>query len=133
MSLATLREIIRARKLTFLSVFVLIVGATAVFCFLATPIYRSEALVMISQGQTHKQQMQFPDTLRFQLNSQIYVIQSDDVLRQAIATITPQALFPDRSRSLLAELRDRLSESAWADQLGFAHSDAGRSDIDDAL
>ena len=133
MSLATLREIIRAHKLTFFSVLLLIFGLTTAFCVLATPIYRSEALVMISQGQTRTEQMQFPDTLRFQLNSQRYVIESDEVLREAIAAIGPQALFPARARTALAELRDRLSGSAWAAQLGLGRGDDDRSEIDHAL
>src|SRR5262249_14969479 len=95
-------------------------------------------LVMISQGQTHAgqthaEQTQFPDTIRFQINSQIYVIQSDDVLREAIAAIGPRTLFPDRSRTVLSDLRDRLTGSDWAARLGLARQEDDRTDIDRAL
>ena len=99
MSLATLRDLIWAHKPTFFMVFLLVFGATFAFCALVTPIYRSEALVMISQGQTHADQAQFPDTLRYQINSQLYVIESDAVLRPAIAATGPRVLFPDLERS----------------------------------
>ncbi len=99
MSLATLRDLIWAHRPTFFMVFLLVFGATFAFCALVTPIYRSEALVMISQGQTHADQAQFPDTLRYQVNSQIYVIESDAVLRPAIAATGPRVLFPDLDRS----------------------------------
>src|SRR5262249_9633787 len=69
-----------------------------------------------------------------QINSQIYVIESDDVLREAIATMGPQALFPNRSRTILTDLRDRLSRSGWGAWLGLAREeDDGRTDIDHAL
>ena len=99
MSLATLRDLIWAHKPTFFTVFLLVFGATIAFCALVTPIYRSEALVMISQGQTHADQAQFPDTLRYQINSQLYVIESDAVLQPAIAATGPRVLFPDLERS----------------------------------
>ncbi|HLH93090.1 MAG TPA: Wzz/FepE/Etk N-terminal domain-containing protein [Xanthobacteraceae bacterium] len=133
MSLATLREIIRARRLTFLSVTLLVFGGTVAFCLLATPIYRSEALVMISQGRTHTDRTEFPDTIRFEINSQIYVIQSDDVLREAIATIGPQTLFPGRSDTIVDDLRDRLGQSGWAAWLGLDLKQDTRTDVDRAL
>ena len=93
-------------------VFLLVFGAMFAFCALVTPIYRSEApLVMISQGQTHADQAQFPDTLRYQINSQIYVIESDAVLRPAIAATGPQVLFPDLERSKASDTISDLDQA----------------------
>lgn len=103
MSFSELSGIIWARKLTFVIVFLLIAGGTVAFCLLATPLYQSQALLMISlgrsQGQQQQQQAPFPDTIRYQINSQIYIIESEDVLRQAIAKIGPQRLFPAREQT----------------------------------
>ena len=94
MSLATLGDLIWAHKRAFFLAFLTVFGATYAFCRLVTPMYRSEALVMISQGQSRADQVQFPDVIKYHLNSQIYVIESDNVLRPAIAAIGTMALFP---------------------------------------
>jgi polysaccharide biosynthesis transport protein len=95
MSFGGLLELIRARRRTFLLVFSLIVASTIGFCLLATPIYQSNALLMISADRLHARgQPEYPDTLRDQINSQIYILQSEDVLRAAIGQIGPQTLSP---------------------------------------
>lgn len=99
MSFSALCKIVWARKLTFLAVFVLITASAVVFSFLVTPVFQSEALLMISLDRTQKQQAQFQDTLRYQINSQIYIMNSEDVLRQAITEFGPQRLFPNRMQS----------------------------------
>src|SRR4029453_913161 len=83
-------------KLTFFTVFILITAAAIAFCFITTPIFQSKAVVMVSAARLQtQQQAPYPDTLRYQINSQIYVIESEDVLRWAIAEIGVNTLFPD--------------------------------------
>ena len=55
---------------------------------------------MTTLDRAQRQQTQFPDTLRYQLNSQIYIINSEDVLRQAISEFGPRKLFPDQRKSV---------------------------------
>jgi len=79
MSFSALSRIVWARKLTFVTVFTLIMAGTVAFCLLATPVFQSKALVMISPGRLQGQQQQqapYPDTLRYQINSQIFIIES---------------------------------------------------------
>jgi uncharacterized protein involved in exopolysaccharide biosynthesis len=105
MSLDRLAQTIWARKLTFCLIFSVIAGSSIAFCYLAAPIFQSEALIMVSEGQS--QQSRFPETLRYQINSQLYTVESEDVLRQAIAAVG--------ARRLLAEpARQRDSEAAPA-------------------
>ena len=87
MSFNVISKIVWARKLTFLIVFALITASAIAFTQLVTPMFQSEALLMTTLDRAQRQQTQFPDTLRYQLNSQIYIINSEDVLRQAIARI----------------------------------------------
>jgi hypothetical protein len=64
-------------------------------------------LLMISSGRSQGQQQQqapFADTIRYQINSQIYIIESEDVLRHAIAQIGPQTLFP-QARSWFPQMQ----------------------------
>jgi succinoglycan biosynthesis transport protein ExoP len=143
MSFSALSRIVWARKLTFLTVFLLITAGAVAFCLLATPIFQSTALLMISSGRSQGQQQQqapFPDTIRYQINSQIYIIESEDVLRHAIAQIGPQTLFPqarswfpqmqswDVPKFFLIDLQEVLS--SLANSLG---STEGSSDLDKAL
>jgi uncharacterized protein involved in exopolysaccharide biosynthesis len=99
MSFSELSKIIFARKLTFLAVFLFITTSAIAFSFLVTPVFRSEALLMTTLDRAQRQQAQYPDTLRYQLNSQIYIINSEDVLRQAITEFGPQKLFSDLGQS----------------------------------
>src|SRR5262249_20297449 len=79
-------------------------------------------LLMVSEGRS--QQYQSPEMLRYNLNSQLYMIESEDVLRQAIATIGPQTLLyhqeakssTDRS---LAEVQSALSADGSLDDIAF--------------
>jgi succinoglycan biosynthesis transport protein ExoP len=96
MSLGTLFLIVWKRRLAFFLAFLLIsAGLGAAFAYV-TPMFESEALLMISEDRSH--QSRFPDALRYEINSEIYVIASDGVLRQAIESIGPQNLFPDRGQ-----------------------------------
>jgi uncharacterized protein involved in exopolysaccharide biosynthesis len=99
MSFSALSKIVWARKLTFLIVFSLIVASAIAFTLQVTPMFQSQALLMTTLDRAQRQQAQFPDTLRYQLNSQIYIINSEDVLRQAISEFGPQKLFPEQGRS----------------------------------
>ena len=141
MSFSALSKIVWARKLTFLAVFILITASAVAFSLLVTPVFRSEALLMISLDRAQRQQAQFPDTLRYQINSQIYIINSEDVLRQAITEFGSQRLFPSRKQS---QVWDELSAlplpfglwetlSRVADLVQPTNLDDNRSDLDRAL
>lgn len=95
MSFSAVSKIVWDRKITFLTVFFLVVASVVAFTFLVTPVFQSEALLMTTLDRAQRQQAQFPDTLRYQLNSQIYIINSEDVLRQAITEFGPERLYPD--------------------------------------
>jgi polysaccharide biosynthesis transport protein len=94
---------------------------------------------MTTLDRAQRQQAQFPDTLRYQLNSQIYIINSEDVLRQAIGEFGPQRLFPepreqDSWRALKFLPAGHLETiSRIMASLRFAKPDEGRSDVDRAL
>jgi succinoglycan biosynthesis transport protein ExoP len=112
MSFSVLSKIVWARKLTFLTVFTTIVVGAIFLTRLVTPMYQSEALLMTTLDRAQRQQAQFPDTLRYQLNSQIYIINSDDVLRQSIGEFGPQRLFPVRTQAGLWHALDAASSRA---------------------
>jgi polysaccharide biosynthesis transport protein len=138
MSLSALSRIVWARKLTFLTVFFLITASAVALSLLVTPLYQSEAMLMTSLDRAQRQQPQLPDTLRYQINSQIYIINSEDVLRQAIAEFEPQKLFPDLRPShvwwpkdLPFGLSDTLASVANVIRLG--DPEDHRSDLDLAL
>jgi polysaccharide biosynthesis transport protein len=143
MSFSVLSKIILARKLTFLTVFLFITASAVAFSLLVTPLFQSEALLMTTLDRAQRQQAQYPDTLRYQLNSQIYIINSEDVLRQAITEYGPKKLFPNLGQShswhVMGALRDLLppglSEPASkiADLLRTENPDEKRSDVDQAL
>lgn len=99
MSFSVLSKIVWARKLTFMVVFALILVSVVAFTLLVTPMFQSQALLMTTLDRAQRQQTQFPETLRYQLNSQIYIINSEDVLRQAIGEFGPEKLYPDRGQS----------------------------------
>src|SRR5947208_8022750 len=115
MSFSVLSKIILARKLTFLAVFVFITASAVAFSLLVTPMFQSEALLMTTLERAQRQQAQFPETLRYQLNSQIYIISSEDVLRQAITEFGVERLFSWHAVSVLH------------------NSDESHSDVDRAL
>ena len=100
MSFSEISKIVWTRKLTFFVIFTLVFAGVVAFTFLVTPIYQSEALLMTTLDRAQRQQAQYPETLRYQLNSQIYIINSEDVLRQAIGEFGPNRLYPDRGQSL---------------------------------
>jgi uncharacterized protein involved in exopolysaccharide biosynthesis len=127
------------RRLTFLTVFALIVASSITFTLLVTPMFQSEALLMTTLDRAQRQQAQYPDTLRYQLNSQIYIINSEDVLRQAINEFGPPRLFPDQTHSVswhaLSALPPALSATVAkvAASLRSKPPDEGRPDVDRAL
>ena len=139
MSFSVVSKIVWARKLTFLIVFALITTSAIAFTQLVTPMFQSEALLMTTLDRAQRQQTQFPDTLRYQLNSQIYIINSEDVLRQAISEFGPQRLYPDQKKAAswqwLGALPPNTSAviAKGADLLRSDNPDEGRSDIDRAL
>jgi uncharacterized protein involved in exopolysaccharide biosynthesis len=145
MSFSALSRIVWARKLTFVTFFALITVAAVAFGFLATPIFQSKAVVMISPARSQAQQQAvYPDTLRYQINSQIYVIESEDVLRRAIAEIGVETLFPDdRSNSWhsaaivlspwAAQLIPENIQTFFRDMAALTRSEEAGSEIDRAL
>src|SRR3569832_2143948 len=139
MSFSVVSKIVWARKLTFLIVFALIATSAVAFTQLVTPIFQSEALLMTTLDRAQRQQTQFPDTLRYQLNSQIYIINSEDVLRQAISEFGPQRLYPDRKKPTSWQWLGALPPNTSAviakgvDLLQSSNPDEVRSDIDRAL
>jgi polysaccharide biosynthesis transport protein len=140
MSFSAISKIILARKLTFLMVFALIVASTIAFTLLVTPMFQSQAMLMTTLERAQRQQTQFPDTLRYQLNSQIYIINSEDVLRQAISEFGPRLLFPDQRQSASGHAPNFLPPpgllaalSKIADSLRSRNPDEARSDVDRAL
>jgi polysaccharide biosynthesis transport protein len=139
MSFSVISKIVWSRKLTFLTVFALILASAVIFTLLVTPIFQSEALLMTTLDRAQRQQAQFPDTLRYQLNSQIYIINSEDVLRQAIDEFGPQKLFPDDVQSpfqraiILLPPALAAAVSKVSGSLQFKSPDEGRSDVDRAL
>ena len=139
MSFSVISNIVWARKLTFLMVFALIVASTVAFTQLVTPIFQSEAMLMTTLDRAQRQLTQVPDTLRYQLNSQIYIINSEDVLRQAIGEFGPQRLFPDQRQSGSWDALNLLPSGLPATVSEIARSlrpkkpDDGRSDVDRAL
>jgi uncharacterized protein involved in exopolysaccharide biosynthesis len=100
MSFGELGKVVWARKLSFLAVVALIVASTIKFTLLVTPMFQSEALLMTTLDRSQRQQTQYADALRYQLNSQIYIINSEDVLRQAVSEFGPQKLFPEQTHSV---------------------------------
>jgi succinoglycan biosynthesis transport protein ExoP len=95
MSLGTLFLIVWKRQLAFFVSFLLISAGFAAAYGYVTPMFESEALLLISEDRSH--QSKFPDALRYEINSEVYVMESDGVLREAIESIGPQNLFPYRS------------------------------------
>jgi succinoglycan biosynthesis transport protein ExoP len=120
-------------------VFLLIASSAVVFTLLVTPVFQSEALLMTTLDRAQRQQTQFPETLRYQLNSQIYIINSEDVLREAISDFGPRNLYPDQNKVVpwqsLGALPPALAAiiARGADLLRPNNPDEGRSDIDRAL
>jgi succinoglycan biosynthesis transport protein ExoP len=140
MSFSVISKIVWARKLSFLMVFALIFASTIAFTLLVTPMFQSEAMLMTTLERAQRQQTQFPDTLRYQLNSQIYIINSEDVLRQAITEFGPRLLFPDQRQSASWHAPNFLppglflaAVSKIADSFRSRNPDEARSDVDRAL
>jgi uncharacterized protein involved in exopolysaccharide biosynthesis len=139
MSFSVLGKIIWERGSTFLTVFASIVAGAIIFTLLVTPMFQSEALLMTTLDRSQRQQTQYADALRYQLNSQIYIINSEDVLRQAVSEFGPQKLFPEQTHSVsgnaLSVLQPALSAAITkiAGSLRFESRDEGRSDVDRAL
>ena len=139
MSFSVVSKIVWARRLTFLMIFALIAASTIAFTLLVTPMFQSEAMLMTTLERAQRQQTQFPDTLRYQLNSQIYIINSEDVLRQAINEFGPRRLFPDQRQSPSWHAPNFLTPgllaavSKIADLLRSRNPDEARSDVDRAL
>ena len=139
MSFNVLGRIVWDRKLAFLTVFALIVAGVTAFTLAVTPMYQSEALLMTTLDRAQRQQAQFPDTLRYQLNSQIYIINSEDVLRQAIGEFGPERIFPSPKQQaswqpltlLPPEWRDKVTKVAATIQPRPSEDD--RSEADRAL
>nr|WP_197535370.1 Wzz/FepE/Etk N-terminal domain-containing protein [Bradyrhizobium sp. ORS 278] len=136
MSFNALGKIVWDRKLAFLTVFILIVAGVTAFTMTVTPLYQSEALLMTTLDRAQRQQSQFPDTLRYQLNSQIYIINSEDVLRQAISEFGAARLFPDQKQPaawrtvIPPEWIDRVSKITapfWRERSDDARTDADRA------
>jgi uncharacterized protein involved in exopolysaccharide biosynthesis len=139
MSFSVLSKIVWARKLTFAVIFTSIFAGVVAFTLLVTPMFQSEALLMTTLDRAQRQQTQFPETLRYQLNSQIYIINSEDVLRQAIGEFGPNRLYPDRGQSIYQHALTLLPPTlsvAIADLVRSLQSepaDQERSDVDRAL
>ena len=139
MSFSAISNMVWARKFTFVMVFALIVASTMAFTLLVTPMFQSEAMLMTTLDRAQRQQTQLSDMLRYQLNSQIYIINSEDVLRQAISEFGPQRLFPDQKPLDTEQARKLLppevlaAVSGIADLLRSRNRDEGLSDVDRAV
>jgi succinoglycan biosynthesis transport protein ExoP len=139
MSFSVISKIVWARKLTFLLVFAVITAGALLFTVMVTPLFQSEALLMTTLDRAQRTQTQFPETLRYQLNSQIYIVNSEDVLRGAISEFGPQKLYPSRNRPLSFQPLNLLPTPLAAvvtrgsDLLRPKNPDENRSDIDRAL
>lgn len=139
MSFSVISKIVWARKLTFLLVFAVITAGALLFTVLVTPLFQSEALLMTTLDRAQRTQTQFPETLRYQLNSQIYIISSEDVLRGAISEFGPQKLYPGQERAASFQALNLLPLPLAAiitrgsDFLRSKTPDENRPDIDRAL
>jgi polysaccharide biosynthesis transport protein len=139
MPFSVISKIVWARRFTFLTIFTFMVAGAIAFTLRVTPIFQSEALLMTTLDKAQRQQAQYPDTLRYQLNSQIYIINSEDVLRQAIGEFGAQRLFPDQGHPAQSHLLDVVPKRILEPVAGIAASvlprnpDDERSDADRAL
>lgn len=129
MSLGTLFLIVWKRWFTFAFAFLLISAAFAAVYACVTPMFESDALLLVSEDRSH--QSQFPDALRYEINSEVYVMESDDVLRQAIESIGPQNLLDGNDNSAASLL---LRPVALLEEWALSPTSAtGHSPIDRAL
>jgi polysaccharide biosynthesis transport protein len=92
--LGSLARIIWARRKIFFIVFGAITAASVAFCYLVPESYRSDAMLLVSDGRSEAQQARFADYLRFRVNSQLFVVESEGVIREAIAATGLDKLFP---------------------------------------
>ena len=93
MPLSTWARIIWAKRSAFFAVFGVIAVLSIAFVFLVSPVYRADALLLVTEGRSH-QEVRYPDFLRYKINSQLFIIESEDVIRGAIAAIGAQKLYP---------------------------------------
>ena len=94
LSVASLVSLVWARRLVFLAVF----AATALVGLGVTlslrSLYQSETLLVLNEGRPSQQQQLFSEVLRYRINSLTYVIESEDVLKQAVSQVGHSKLFP---------------------------------------
>ena len=95
MPLSTWARIIWVKRSAFLAVFAVIAVLSIAFVFLVSPVYRADALLLVTEGRSH--QDRFPDFLRYKINSQLFIIESEDVIRGALAAVGAAKLYPDLS------------------------------------
>jgi succinoglycan biosynthesis transport protein ExoP len=95
MPLSTWARIIWAKRSAFFAVFGVVAVLSIAFAFLVSPIYRADALLLVTEGRSHQEGVRYPDFLRYKINSQLFIIESEDVLRGAIAAVGAEKLFPD--------------------------------------
>ncbi|MGB7836203.1 MAG: hypothetical protein WBL84_28790 [Xanthobacteraceae bacterium] len=95
MPLSTWARIIWDKRSVFLAVFGIVAVLSIAFAFLVSPVYRADALLLVTEGRSHQEGARYPDFLRYKINSQLFIIESEDVLRGAIAAVGAEKLFPD--------------------------------------
>jgi polysaccharide biosynthesis transport protein len=93
MPLSTWARIIWAKRLAFFAVFGVIAVLSIAFVFLVSPVYRADALLLVTEGRSH-QDVRYPDLLRYKINSQLFIIESEDVIRGALAAVGSDKLYP---------------------------------------
>ena len=95
MPLSTWARIIWVKRSAFLAVFAVIAVLSIAFVFLVSPVYRADALLLVTEGRSH--QDRFPDFLRYKINSQLFILESEDVIRGALAAVGTGKLYPGLS------------------------------------
>ena len=96
MPLSTWARIIWAKRSAFFAVFGVIAVLSIAFAFLVSPVYRADGLLLVTEGRSH-QEVRYPDFLRYKINSQLFIIESEDVIRGAIAAVGVDKLYPGLS------------------------------------
>jgi polysaccharide biosynthesis transport protein len=96
MPLSTWARIIWAKRSAFFAVFGVIAALSIAFVFLVSPVYRADALLLVTESRSH-QETRYSDLLRYKINSQLFIIESEDVIRGAIATVGADKLYPGLS------------------------------------
>jgi uncharacterized protein involved in exopolysaccharide biosynthesis len=117
MSLGSLARIVWANRLVFFIVFGVTTAASVAFCLFAPALYRADAMLLVTEGKSQEaRQPEYPDFLRYKINSQLFVIESEDVVRAAIAAIGAEKLFPELADDFDDRFDGKKQEASTANQ-----------------